>query len=265
MMDLTAVPPITRQDLHLEVTTRLARLVVASAPGTRLPTERELCERFGVGRSSVREALRSLAFVGAVEQRQGSGTFVSTLPSGAVDRLIGLGLMVQRSKVHEVVESRRALEIETARLAAIRHNETERVQLAEVMSAMRSAEQDPVQLRQLDLRYHVLLARASHNSVLLHFVNGMRSLLGIWIGRAVSDSEVMSQIVVEHEEILEAVFRRDSEQAAHLMDVHLTKGAARLLAVIGREQTAADYIVALLEQPSPDALFLDDPGDRNTK
>lgn len=238
---------ITRQDLALETTARLARLVASSQPGSRLPTERELCERLGVGRSTLREAVSSLAFIGAVQSRQGSGTYVSAENNDVpVERLIGLGLMLQRSTVHEVIEVRRILEVEAVRLAAERHDEADRRALEAVMAKMSDPAADPAQASRCDVEYHVLLARASHNSVLVHLINGMRSLLEIWITKAVTRQPVVEEIVREHNEILRAVFSRYPDRAAASMLIHLANAAERLFSVVGKDHSTANYISLLL-------------------
>jgi GntR family transcriptional repressor for pyruvate dehydrogenase complex len=242
---------IDKQDLALATTARLARFVANLNPGDRLPTERELCERLGVGRSTLREAMGSLAFIGAVQTRQGSGTYVSTQEDAPVERLIGLALMLQRSSVHEIVEVRRLLEIEAARLAAERHDAADRAALESVMQAFQESASDPGRASHYDMQYHVLLARASHNTALVHFLNGMRALLEIWINRAVNTAPVVQEIVREHNDILRAIFNRKRDHAAAYMLIHMTNAAERLFAVVGQDQSAVNYISLLL--PPEDA------------
>ncbi|MBI1897103.1 MAG: FadR family transcriptional regulator [Acidobacteria bacterium] len=121
-----AIQKIARPDLTLETMTRLAQLVAGSEPGAKLPTERELCEMLGVGRSTLREAIGALAFVGAIQVRQGSGTFVNAVGEGGVERLISIALVLERCTVAEVVEVRRMLEVQAARLAAENHAASDR-------------------------------------------------------------------------------------------------------------------------------------------
>ncbi len=237
---------INRQDLAVATTARLAQFIASLEPGARLPTERELCERLGVGRSTLREAMGSLSFIGAVHTRQGSGTYVSTQEDAPVERLIGLALMLQRSSVHEIVEVRRVLEVEAARLAAERYEEADREALQAVMEAMSESVGDPLQASRHDMHYHILLAGASHNTALVHFLNGMRALLEKWISRAVNATPVAQEIVREHNDILRAVFNRNAEQAAAYMLIHLTNAAERLFAVVGRDHSAVNYISLLL-------------------
>src|ERR1043165_2392863 len=88
--------------------------------GTRIPTEVELGEQLGVGRNTVREAVRALAHTGLLEVRQGDGTYVRATSevSGAIRRLCG-------SELREVLQVRRMLEVEAARLAATDHTDEE--------------------------------------------------------------------------------------------------------------------------------------------
>jgi GntR family transcriptional repressor for pyruvate dehydrogenase complex len=243
--------PLYKPDLHLEVTSRLAQLIATSEPGSRLPTEQVLCERLGVGRSTVREAIRSLAFIGAVEVRQGSGTYVAQPGSAVLGKLIGLAMMIHRCKVHEVIEARRVLEVGAVRLAALRHDDSDRQELEAVMRRMADAVADPAEAARYDVEYHIRLARASHNAVLEHLLHGMRLLLEVWISRAVNRSDVVASIVGEHNAVLEAVFRRDAEQAGQLMDEHLARAAERLFRVIGYDQSTADYVFTLFPVQRP--------------
>lgn len=242
----------------MATTARLAKFIAGLEPGARLPTEKHLCERLGVGRSTLREAMGSLAFIGAVETRQGSGTYVGGNEDAPVEKLIGLALMLQRSSVQEIVEVRRVLEVEAVRLAAERHDKADQQALSAVMEGMRASVQKPEQAAKFDTQYHILLARASHNSALVHLLAGMRALLEMWIALAVNTPPVVSEIVREHDDILRAVLARDPERATAYMIIHLTNAAERLFAVLGRDHSAANYISLLLRsdvQVSPQSAF----------
>ena len=241
-----AVERVPKQDLHLEITSRLAQLVASSEPGDRLPTERELCSQLGVGRSTLREAIRALSFIGAVRVRQGSGTYVSSVGDGRVERLISLGLMLQRARAHEIIAARQILEVQAVRMAAHDHDAADREALKSIMRHMAESAADPPEASRYDLQFHVRLAQASHNSVLVHFINGMRALFEIWINKAVTRRPVIEEIIGEHNAILDGVFSSNAELAAARMTVHLANAAERLFAVVGKDQPAADFISLLL-------------------
>lgn len=240
------IEKISKQDLHLETTARLARLISASEPGSRLPTERELCEQLGVGRSTLREAIRSLSFVGAIQARQGSGTYVSRPEDHAAEKLIGLGLTLQRARIWEVIEARTSMEKEAVRLAAQRYTETDRTDLLQVMHQLDATRDDLSRSSKLDLQFHLTLTRASQNSVFVHVINGMQTLLEIWMKHAINREVVVDEVIDEHTSVLEAVFARDAERASAMMEAHLTRAAERLFSALGRDQSMEEYLSLLL-------------------
>lgn len=241
---------IAPKSIRKEVTAQLAQLIVASEPGTRLPAERELSESLNVGRSSVREAMRSLAFVGAVHIKQGDGIYVANVKDADVERHIGLGLLLQRSSVAEVVEARRVLEIDAAALAAERYDEEDKTNLEAVMAQLVADAHDANKAAVLDLEFHVTIARASHNGVLLYFLNGMRGLIRGWIeskiAYATSRDEVVSEIIGEHQTLLDAIFSRDAKAAAQCMEEHMYRSAQRLIPAIEQNHATPDQVFNLL-------------------
>jgi len=240
------IEPISRHDLMLETISRLAKLVGGAEPGSRLPAERELCEMLGVGRSTLREAVRTLSFIGAVQVRQGSGTYVARTRGAAVEKLLSIGLVLERCSISEVIEVRRMLEIQAVRLAADRHDEADRRALETVMEQMAAAAADPPRASSLDLEFHILLARASHNHVLSHLISGLRPLLELWINRAVNHQVLVKEIVREHLQVLEAVIDRDPDRAEARMFLHLTEAAGRLYSVLGKDHSTGTYLSTLL-------------------
>jgi len=240
----------TRLNIQFETTSRLAQLVASLEPGARLPTERELSEQLGVGRSTLREAIRSLAFIGAIHSRQGSGNYVSRPDERSTDRLISLGLMLNHVTVAELIEARRCFEIDVVRMAAERHEERDRERLTELIAAMRAAASRPRDLSQYDMEFHVALAEASHNAVMVQMIRMMRALvnilLEIWRDNELDFTHWIGQIIREHEEILEAVLARDPEWAARMMFTHLTNAGARVMSLLGRHGSSTEHIGHLL-------------------
>lgn len=234
------------RDLHAEVTWKLARLVAISEPGTKLPTERHLSEMMGVGRSTVREALRSLAFVGAITIRHGDGTYVSDVEATGGAKLVGLGLLANRAKLQEIIEVRQLLEIEAVSKAAERHTVADRKRLRGIMEQLREADTDLVEASRLDVEFHVALAQASHNAALTYLITGMRGLLEIWISRSINHQEVIRRIVGEHDAILSAVLARDDQAASLIMTGHLVNASKGLLTAIGTERVMLEYISSIM-------------------
>ncbi|GGM39041.1 GntR family transcriptional regulator [Longimycelium tulufanense] len=189
------------------------RALVASGEwlvGQRIPPEPELVSALGVGRNTVREAVRALAHAGLFEVRQGDGTFVRATSelSGAVHRLCG-------SELREVLEVRRALEVEGARLAALRRtaDDLRRLEksLAERDAAVAAG--DSEQVVTTDTAFHLLLVECAHNPVLTELYRGFTEAVRASVATTFS-LQPERQEQVSHTELLDAVRERDPERAA---------------------------------------------------
>ncbi|GAB3213190.1 FadR/GntR family transcriptional regulator [Marinactinospora thermotolerans] len=143
--------------------------------GDRIPTETELSEQLEVGRNTVREAVRALAHAGLLEIRQGAGTFVraSSELGGALRRRL------ERSRLLENLEVRRALELEAARLAALRHTEDD---IAEIEAALAQrdtawAQRDMAAFVEADFSFHRAVVKATHNSLLIELYDDIAQVV----------------------------------------------------------------------------------------
>src|SRR5438270_298426 len=119
MAELKAV---ARATLSEQVALQLVEMISENRwkPSEKLPPELELCQTLNVGRSTLREALKSLAFIGMVRMRAGDGTYVSELPHRLLDRILAKGLLKTEKDLADVCETRMILETEVAALAAER-------------------------------------------------------------------------------------------------------------------------------------------------
>lgn len=203
-MPLTAARPIGLVDHAIDQ----LRQSIASGEwpvGTRIPTEPALATALGVGRNTVREAVRALAHSGILEVRRGDGTYVRATSeiSGALSRMCG-------SKLREVLQVRRCLEVEGARLAAAARTDDDLAELRELLrrrdglldGAGRAA------FSRADADLHFAVVRASHNAVLIELYRGLTE--------AVTDSVVITSTMhdVGHSELVDAIADRDADRAA---------------------------------------------------
>lgn len=145
------------------------------AVGTRIPAEPELTELIGVGRNTIREAVQSLVHAGMLERRQGSGTYViSNSELGNA-----MGRQIAGAHQQDVLEVRRSLEVEAARLAALRRTEDQVAELRSLRdtraSAYASGELD--RMVEADLVLHRTIAMASHNPVLLALYENLQDAI----------------------------------------------------------------------------------------
>ncbi len=156
-----------RTNLIDQAVGRLRKQITSGAwpVGTRIPPEPELTELIGVGRNTVREAVQSLVHAGMLERRQGSGTYVIS------DSELGTAMGRQIAGAHQrdVLEVRRCLEVEAARLAAQRRTDAQLAELTELhdQRAAAYATGDLDTATEADLAFHRRIAEAAGNPVLL--------------------------------------------------------------------------------------------------
>ena len=157
--------------LSESVAARIEEMIVAGrlAPGQRLPAERELAERLGVSRGLAREAIQELQLKGLVVRRPGRGTHVRAPHRSEFTRAIGGYLSEAEREVTELLDFREALEPPIAARAAERARAADIATLRRV-SDLLDAETDPARAATLDARFHLAIARATHNSVLVTLV-----------------------------------------------------------------------------------------------
>ncbi|WP_394162533.1 FadR/GntR family transcriptional regulator [Galactobacter valiniphilus] len=229
--------------------------------GTRLPGEHELAAELGVGRNTVREALRTLVNAGLLTARRGDGTYVI-----ATDELeAALARRVDSEEAHRVLEVRGALEIETARLAATRATEADladlRALLAERTDA--TARHDDAAFLRADLAFHEAVARASGNELLLELYLGVdraatyareRRPGGATPGKAAPDKAAPAtsppephalvwateDVHRDHDLLLDAITARDPEAAAAAAR-HLIEASHRILDSPGAHTASTDH------------------------
>lgn len=212
------------------VASRLLELLTSGSiePGTRLPPERQLAVTLEVGRSAVREALAALEILGVVTVRPGSGTYLRGGASELLPHTLGWGLLLGRRNTVELLELRSGLEIYAARLAAERLTEEQLANLGEHLESMRASLDELTSFVNGDLAFHQELAAAADNSLLLDLLQVVRSLLRIWVDRAVQDEGHALDALKQHEAVYRALKDRDPDGAASAMAEHMATASARL-------------------------------------
>ncbi len=214
------------------VTRRLLDLFSSGAveTGARLPAERHLAQQLGVGRSAVREALAALELLGVVSVRPGSGTYLKGSVSELLPQTLSWGLWLGQPKTLELIEVRQVLEVHVARSAA-RHATADQIAgINETLAVMEAAQNDFDRFVTADMRFHQLLAEAADNSLLDGLLTTARSLIRVWVERAVRDSAHTRLTFVEHTAIARAVEAGDPDAAGAAMTRHMDSARGRLLA-----------------------------------
>lgn len=221
--------PIDKTSLSEEISRQIMHLVSSGdlRPGQKLPSERELCTRFGVGRSSLREALRCLAIVGVLETRVGEGTFLALNGDKFIGTVLGWRVATEPKNVENLMTVRIALESETAANAAIHSTQESIDVLEEILQRMKASLNDRMPFTAADAAFHLAIAKASDNELVFDLLTLIRSQLeqallkvGAWPGGP-------ETACIEHRRILDAIRNRDAEAAKAAMRDHIGEALKR--------------------------------------
>lgn len=202
-------------------------------PGDKLLTERELADNLQVSRASVREALSALNMAGILEIKHGEGIFLKKADSTAVIEPLTMIILLERDKIKNLLEVRKALEVESAGLAAEKHRPEH---LEKIKKALAEMEEDLVTGNtgeQADLRFHFSIAESTGNPLLIMLMNTiheamnqtLRATRRLWLA---STSGTTQRLFEEHQEIYNAICARDKEKAREIMYQHLYKVESEL-------------------------------------
>lgn len=196
-------------------------------PGERLPAERDLAERLGVSRPSLREAVAELQARGLLAARAGSGIFVADVLGAAFsDPLIRL-IASHDEAVFDYVALRRDLEGLAAARAARLGSDTDLAVIAAIFERMEAAhaKRSGTEEAALDASFHLAIVEASHNIILLHMMRAMYGLLreGVHLNREAlfRRRTTRSALLEQHRAILDAILARDGTAAQAAVEAHL--------------------------------------------
>lgn len=191
-------------------------------PGDKLPSERDLGKQFGVSRVSIREAIQVLALKGLVEVVHGRGTFVTDQTSEALRHSLNLMVRVgKQESFNNLIEIREFLEPEIASLAASRAKKENIIAMREAISQMDEALENPREYIEADLDFHLALAEATQNPMILILIDILVVELReqrYWAS-TIMDSIAKSQTY--HKQVFKAVEEKNPDAARISMHAHM--------------------------------------------
>jgi GntR family transcriptional repressor for pyruvate dehydrogenase complex len=202
----------------------------AAAPGSRLPTEQQLAERYGVSRNVVREAIAQLRADGMVEARQGVGAFVLAPEERTAIRISSDALKDNRNLEH-LFELRRVLETESAMLAAARRSDDDLASIKSALERMRGEERWEEGSIDADLAFHREIARATGNAYIYSFISFVCEHIrkSIYYARETNPLHHLVEInVAEHVRVYDALAASNPLAAGKAMRHHIVGAAARV-------------------------------------
>jgi len=237
MLTPSSPPPVRRQPLVNQVLEYLQQQITTGMfpVGSKLPPEPELMATLAVGRSTLREAMRVLAHMGLVDVRPGDGTYIRS-PAPEAE---SLAQRLQRARVIEVYEVRHTLELECARLAALRRDETDLAALQQALQDRRKflpLGDEQAAFVDADLAFHISIANATKNAVLADLYQAFISVNHeSWVkaSEALGSTEQGQSL---HEQLADAIARRDPDQAQQLTALMLAQSTHHFQKILRDEQ-----------------------------
>jgi GntR family transcriptional regulator, transcriptional repressor for pyruvate dehydrogenase complex len=200
--------------------------------GDRIPPERELCQKLGIGRASLREALKALELIGMLESKVGDGTFVCPRSEFLSRPLLWAITGSDKSELRDLIEARRLLEMDIVALAAERATSEELQFIEEAVQDFRANITNPAAALEADMKFHLAVARAAHNDILRNSVQLLRNLMKHWLLLKLQMPRAAAMVLQQHEAICSAIRYRDAVLARSLMAEHLGQMGRLLMEVV---------------------------------
>ena len=236
---------LRRETLSEQLAEQLLQLVADRQlePGDFLPSATTIASDFGVSRPVVREALRTLEARGVIRTENGRGAIIQPVTNELLSHYFNRATAVDETALVELLEVRKGLEVESARLAARRATPDELAEIAEVVSSMHKFVGKGGRYAELDARLHLLIAAATHNTTMYHLIDSIRGPLkhSIEAGLRSRANAVHHQRVQElHEDLAASLTARDADQSAAIMTLHFDEAVQHIAAATHKDEGAHD-------------------------
>lgn len=190
-------------------------------PGDKLPSERELSEQLGAGRSSVREALRALELLGLIETRRGEGTFLKHYRHNRLIDILGFFILRDTKTKKDLIEMRKLLELDAVRLACRRATSKHFEEMEKILAqAEERVERGEVPTEE-DYQFHRVICRSSRNSILHRIWTPLVEYSDSVRNESLSREGRARAALEEHRLIMEAIREGDQATAVERMREHL--------------------------------------------
>lgn len=227
---------VERTTLAQDVVQQLMTLIVNGtiSPGDKLPSEKQLMELFGVGRSTLREAIRALSALGLVEVKPPLGTFVPETFDEFFTKHLALMSKIGFDNILELIEARILLEMDLAGIAAEKSTSEDHKKLDHILHMAKSTD-DQEKFLQYDVEFHRTIAEIANNSFMLHMMNILQDVTMEWMHKVIQRHSPYELVLEQHKKIAKAIKSRDKELARKEMNNHLGR-VSRLLLEVQEEQ-----------------------------
>lgn len=233
MSELFTAVQIERPSLKIVKQIRHLISIGALQKGDRLPSERELCERFAVGRGYVREAIKELEFCGILSTSPQSGTIVANTGMQVMGGLITNMLEFEEYEWKDLLEVRAVLETNAVWLAATRINKEQKEELMHLHQAFVDKVMNGDSAIEEDMQFHLKIAEFSGNSIIRLLIGTISpDILSISRARNSCSDDRVAVTLKEHKKILDCLMNNDPEGASRAMQTHMDEASVSIITSI---------------------------------
>jgi GntR family transcriptional repressor for pyruvate dehydrogenase complex len=231
------VCPIQKSSISDDIVQQIMKQISTRElePGMRLPSERDLCKQFNASRSSLREALRCLSIMGVLTARVGEGTSIAANGSKFLETVMQWRFITEKYDIENLMELRIALEGLAAASSAERATDEDVKTLDDLVDRMGKSVQQAKKFGKLDLEFHLALARASKNQIVVDLVSMIRGQLTRTLSTVLTLQHARPLSVSEHATIVKAIKRHDADGARKAIQNHLNAAMKRYHTELGNK------------------------------
>ncbi|WP_406677097.1 FadR/GntR family transcriptional regulator [Moorella sp. ACPs] len=226
--------PIKTKKIYEEIVEQVKKILSEGKlmPGERFYSERELSEKLGVSRASVREAIRALTTMGVLEVKPGEGTFVRKVQNCDIVQPLVMALLLEEQQAIYLLEARQILEREIVYLATRRATTEEKEKLVEIIQQMGSELTRGFLQEDTDVKFHLTIASMSHNPILSRLMYTIADTIAQTLAnkrnQLYTDPDNARVLFEQHSEIAQAIISGAAESARRAMGKHLRFVARQL-------------------------------------
>ncbi|AIF53151.1 FadR/GntR family transcriptional regulator [Pelosinus sp. UFO1] len=209
--------------LYMQIVSRIQQLMREGhlKQGDKLPSERELAEMFDVSRVPVREALKVLEFLGAIQHRRGEGVFVKKIKMKRILHALDFFMTDPADQLINLFEAREAFEIQAVRLAAERRTEADIEAIRRVLLEMEFLIFAGKPVHDVSTKFHTAVIEAAHNEIISEINEFLSDLLTYSRQKSLSDVSRHTVSLQYHQLILQHIIEKNAQAAVCVMQEHL--------------------------------------------
>jgi len=222
-MNVNYKPIVPQQKLYKNIVNQIRKMILSGElkKGDQLPSERDMAQQFGVSRTAVREAIKSLSEIGLIDIMVGRGTFVANNTADRIVESVNLLLDVEKVVKEDLHFARKVLEAPIAKLAAEKRTRKNIDQLQFLIEKMDKSKTHTKKFIEVDMEFHVELAKASGNSAFVVLTQAIMQILRSDLTFVLNFQDQTETALAHHKEILKNIINQDIEGAELAMQSHM--------------------------------------------